>query len=75
MDNAFAVERIEGNIVILENIKTGEQKKVDKTNLPAVKEGNIVVFDGSGYKVDKQLEESRKSALKDKMERLKNLKK
>ena len=75
MDNAFAVERIEGNTVILENIKTGEQKKVDKSNLPVVSEGNVVVFDGSGYKVDKQLEESRKSALKDKMERLKNLKK
>ena len=75
MDKAYAVERIEGNTVILENIKTGEQKKVDAKDLPSVKEGNVVVSDGSGYKVDKQLEDSRKSALKDKMERLKNLKK
>lgn len=75
MDKAYAVERVEGNIVILENIKSGETKKVDKKELPAVKEGNIVVYDGKEYKLDKKLEESRKAELKEKMERLKALKK
>lgn len=75
MDKAYAVEKVEGNVVILENINTGESKKVDAKDLPSVKEGNVLVYDGKEYKLDKNLEDARKSALKEKMERLKNLKK
>ncbi|MBQ8131236.1 MAG: DUF3006 domain-containing protein [Bacilli bacterium] len=75
MDKIYAVDKVEGKIVVLEELSTKEKKEVDSSKIPNVKEGNVVVFNGTDYKIDKKLEEDRKTEMKNKLERLKNLKK
>lgn len=75
MDKIYAVDKIEGKVVVLEELETKEKKEVPLDNLSQVKEGNIVIFNGTNYRIDKELEEKRKEEMKSKLERLKNLKK
>lgn len=75
MDKIYAVDQIVENIVVLEEIHTKEKKEVELSSLPTVKEGTILTFNGTEYQIDESIEETRKNRIKEKLERLKNLKK
>ncbi len=75
MDKIYAVDQIVENIVVLEEIHTKEKKEVELSSLPTVKEGMILKFNGMEYQIEEKIEEERKNRIKEKLERLKNLKK
>ena len=70
----YAIDQIVEDIVILENITTGEKQEVNKTLLPSeIKEGSIITIKNNQYILNSTEEESRKNRLKEKLERLKRL--
>lgn len=70
----YAVDQIVEDIVILENIITGEKLEVNKNLLPRkIKDGSIITVENNQYILNKNEEESRKQKLQEKLERLKKL--
>ena len=70
----YAIDQIVEDIVILENITTGEKQEVNKTLLPSeIKEGSIITIKNNQYILNTTEEESRKNRLEEKLERLKRL--
>lgn len=67
----FAVDRIEDNYAILENIETGEKKEEPIAILPAIKEKDILLFEDNLYKKDDIERQKRMKQIKEKLERLK----
>ena len=69
----YAIDKIEDNIVLLENIHTKEKKEVNKDNLPlGIKEGSIINYSNSIYTLDISEEEKRRKEI---LERFRNLRK
>lgn len=69
----FSVDRLEDDIVVLENRENGNRMNVEREKLPAnIKEGDILKSINGKYSLDKQktLEES--SRIRDKMNNLWN---
>ncbi len=67
----FAVDKIEENIVVLENIENNQIINVKKENLPRkIKELDIVVYDGKDYILDDFEKSNRLKRIKEKMEKL-----
>ena len=72
----YAVDRIEENIVVLENISSGEIVNEDIKKLPKnIKEGNILSRENDKYTLDLDTEKDRREDFRSRLERLKNLKK
>lgn len=71
----YAVDRIVEDIVVLENIESGEILEVNKKELPDVYEGSIVVKENDQFTLDLVEEESRRESIRERLERLKKLKK
>lgn len=72
----YAVDRIEENIVVLENISSGEIVNEDIKKLPKnIKEGNILTRENDKYTLDLDTEKDRREDFRSRLERLKNLKK
>ena len=68
----YAVDRIEGNIAICENLDTKEIKEVELNLLPKrIKDGTILIYENNKYKIDKNEEEKRRLAILEKFNRLK----
>jgi len=67
----FAVDRIEGEYAILENIETGEKREELLTFLPIVKEKDILIFEDNLYKKDDAERQRRMKEIREKLERLK----
>ena len=68
----YSIDRIENNIVILENIETGLKKEISINELPIdIKEENIVIEDNNEYKIDKVEEQNRREKIINKFQRLK----
>lgn len=68
----YAVDRIEEDIVVLENIKTGEILEVSISNLPkGIHEGSILVKDNDEFLIDLGTEKERRDSLRERLERLK----
>ncbi len=67
----YAVDRIEGDFAVLENIKTREIKLVELLLLPVVKEKDILVYKDNLYMKD---DKERRKRLKQISEKLKKLK-
>lgn len=68
----YAVDRIIEDIVVLENIKTGEILEVNVKNLPKdIHEGSILVKDNDNFIVDLDTENERRESLRERLERLK----
>ena len=68
----YAVDRIEEDIVVLENIKTGEILEVSISNLPkGIHEGSILVKDNDKFLIDLDTEKERRESLRERLERLK----
>ena len=68
----YAVDRIIEDIVVLENIKTGEILEVNVKKLPKdIHEGSILVKDNDNFIVDLDTENERRESLRERLERLK----
>jgi hypothetical protein len=71
----YSVDKIEGNIVILESLSTKEQKEVLLEVLPSnIKEGTILTYENEVYKKDEVLEKQRRTSIKNKFNMLKKKK-
>lgn len=67
----YSVDRIEGNIAILESLEDKEKKEIPIAELPSnIKEGNILIYKDNKYTKDELLERKRKKDLKNKFEML-----
>ncbi len=67
----YAVDRIEENKAILENIETKEKKEISLNLLPKVKEKDILSFEDGIYKVDDNTRKDRERLMREKLEKLK----
>ena len=71
----YAVDRIIEDIVVLENIETGELVEIKKHELPnEVHEGSILVKKDDVYILDENTEKERRESLRERLERLKKIK-
>lgn len=67
----FAIDRIEGNIAVCQNIENKEIVEIDVCNLPKeIKEGSVVFFDGKDYFLDEEEENKIRKRIQDKMNKL-----
>ncbi len=70
----YSVDRIEDNIIILQDLDTKEIKEVLKKDIGIrVKDGDILVYKDNKYKKDNKLKEDRLKLIQDKMNKLKGL--
>ncbi len=68
----FAVDQVENDIVILENILTKEKRELSINNFNfKINEKDVLVFDGKSYFLDNKLKEERLNKIKEKFNRLK----
>ena len=68
----YSVDKIENEIVTIEDIETGKIKNVNLKLLPKeVKENDILKFDGNTYSIDLNEKEKRINRIKEKMNKLK----
>ena len=70
----YAVDRIEGNFAILENIETREIKMVELLLLPVVKEKDILVYKDDLYMIDNEERRKRLEIIREKLDKLKEKK-
>lgn len=69
----FAIDRIEDNIVVLENIENNEIINVNINELPiGISEKNIIYYDGKKYYLDEKEKYNRLLRIREKKDRLKN---
>lgn len=68
----FSVDRIEGNIVVLENLESKEMIDVDISKFDFdVKDGCIVILENGIYKHDNITENAKKNCLRERLNKLK----
>ena len=68
----YAIDRIEENIAILEDINTKEKIEINVEELPKeIKEGNILLFKDNKYIIDEDEEEKRRKIILEKFNKLK----
>ena len=69
----FVVDRIENEIVILENMKTKEIIEIESSIIPfKVKDGNILNYQDGTYSMGSDYEKKRRDNLRRRLEKLKN---
>jgi hypothetical protein len=69
----YSVDRIEENIIVLENIENKEIIEINKSELDfEVVDGNILKLVDGKFELDQEVEVSRKESLRDRLNRLKN---
>ena len=70
----YAVDKIEDDLVVCEELTTGEKITLNKNEIKGdVHEGIIIIKSDSSYEVNNQEEENRRKLLQEKLNRLKNL--
>lgn len=71
----YAVDKIEENLILCEELTTKEKIVINKTSLTGeVHEGTIIVKVNNSYVIDNEQELERKKIIQEKLNRLKNLK-
>lgn len=68
----YAVDRIEGNIIILENIETSEKIEISTIEGMDAKEGDILIYENNTYRKDDTIKEERLNTIKEKMDKLRS---
>jgi len=69
----YSVDRIEEDIIVLENIDNKEIIEINKSELDfEVVDGNILKLVDGKFELDQEVEGSRKESLRDRLNRLKN---
>ena len=72
----YAVDRIDNEVATLESIIDGSKTNIMIKDIPFdIKEGDILVFDGEKYFKDDKLKNERIRNIREKMNRLINIKK
>lgn len=66
----YAVDRIEGDYAVLEDLETREIINIELTKLPNVRETDVLVFENGEYKIDENAKEERIKTIRDKMNSL-----
>jgi len=70
----YSVDRIEGNIIILQNLESKEMKEIDKDILDfEVNDGDIIIYENNQYRKDDNAKEDRLKMIQEKLNRLKEL--
>ena len=68
----YAIDRIEENIVTLENLDNNEIININISNLPKnIKEGTILKYENNTYIIDKKEEIERRNRIQEKFNKLK----
>lgn len=68
----YAVDKIEGNIIVLENIKNNKIKEINLKEVNfEVKESDILVFKNNKYIKDENIKNERYNMLRERLEKLK----
>ena len=67
----FAVDKIENNIVILENLSDNSIKEVPLSLIPTVKEKDIIIYENNTFKFDMIEKEKRELSIKERLAKLK----
>ncbi len=71
--NVYVVDKIEGNIVVCENLSTREVENIQSFDMPKnFKEGDCLVKLNGKFVVDEKLTTDRKNIIKNKFDRLQN---
>ncbi len=69
----YAVDRVENDVVILQNLSDGSMKEEKKETFPfKIKEKDIVVKQEDGYVLDLNAKKERIKLIKEKMNKLKS---
>lgn len=67
----YVVDKIEGDLAVLENIIDGNIINLPIDKLPNnIRETDVVLYDGTNYKIDEKEKNDRILRIKEKMERL-----
>lgn len=67
----YAIDKIEGDLVVLEELTTQEKKEINIKELPReIKEGTVLTYTNDIYIIDKNLEKERKANIKSKFDML-----
>ena len=67
----YAVDRIEGEFAVLENLETKEIKLVELLLLPVVKEKDVLVYIDNLYQIDDKERRKRLRIIRKRLEELK----
>ena len=68
----YAVDRIEENIVVLENLDDKTKIELKKEELPKeIKDGTILVFKDNKYELDLEEEKNKRQSILERFNRLK----
>lgn len=68
----YAVDRVEGNTIVLENIETKEIREIDKNKLNyEVDDGDILFYKNNKYYRDEKTKRDRLKIIQEKLDRLK----
>ena len=65
----YIVDRFEGDFAVLES-ENGGTVDILKSDLPDVKEGDVIVFEDGYYKVDREETQRRRELIAEKMRKL-----
>jgi UDP-glucose 6-dehydrogenase len=69
----FAIDRIEKNIVICQNLKTEEMYEFKLESMPKeIEEGSIIKYSNNKFLMDKKSFKNRKKEIEEKMKKLRN---
>lgn len=67
----YCVDRIEDNLVVLENLENESIIEIDKEKLQdGIHEGSIVVYKDNEYYIDNEEEQKRKESIKNRFSNL-----
>ena len=71
----YVVDKIEGNITIIESLDTKEKKEVLLEVLPSnIKEGTILTYENNIFTKDEVLEQQRRTSIQNKFDKLRKRK-
>ena len=71
MEQELVVDRLEGNIAICEDRKTGKIKQIERSELPEnIKEGSVLTFENGKYQLDNKKQEEISKRIEEKMNNL-----
>ena len=68
----YAIDRIEGEIVVLENLENNQKVEISKNLIEDAKEGDILIYENGAYRKDEKDKKERLTSIKDRMSSLRS---
>lgn len=68
----YAVDRIEGNIIVLESITDGHKVQINTIDGLNIEEGDILIYENGEYHKDMELKDQRMKSIEERMKRLRD---